>query len=75
MHEDSNHIMLLIIIQFVSEEFTARTVQAHKTVCFLLESTSNQQHMETTYGVRRDSILNSLRYFHVITGNNINEDS
>ena len=44
-----------------------RTVESHTQYCSALGDTLGS-HIATTYGVSRNSILNSLRYFHIIDG-------
>lgn len=53
--------------KFTAESFTARTQEAHKHYVAALNG-PNPGHIATTYGVVRDSILNSSAYFHVVDG-------
>ena len=53
--------------QFLSEEFEARTRETHANHCSHLGGLLHD-HYATTYGLHRDSSLNSLRYFHVTEG-------
>lgn len=55
---------MFTLYQFLSEEFQTRTRKSHKHHCSLLENDLHD-HIATTYGLNRDSSLNSLRYFHV----------
>jgi hypothetical protein len=54
--------------QFRSEDFVERTKATHKNHVALLDSPGLRQHIATTYGLHRDSILNSSKYFHVTEG-------
>ena len=54
-------------VQFVADAFTPRTIETHKRHCASLHGPLHE-HVATTYGLTRDSILNSLRYFHVTSG-------
>ena len=54
-------------MQFVADAFTPRTIETHKRHCASLHGPLHE-HVATTYGLTRDSILNSLRYFHVTSG-------
>lgn len=58
---------LFPITQFVSEAFQARTRETHANQCASLSGTLHD-HFATTYGLHRDSILNTSRYFHVTEG-------
>ena len=53
--------------QFVSEDFQQRTRLTHSNHCSHLNGPLHC-HMATTYGVSRDSILNTSRFFHVTEG-------
>ena len=57
----------LHITKFLSEEFTARTHTTHAAHCSNLGGPLHD-HYATTYGIHRDSSLNTLRYFHVTEG-------
>lgn len=57
----------LSALQFVAEEFILRTRATHANHCAALEGPL-YDHTSTTYGLTRDSVLNSLRYFHVTEG-------
>lgn len=48
----------------MSEDFIPRSRQTHADQCALLQGPLCE-HFATTYGLTRDSILNSSRYFHV----------
>ena len=54
-------------IQFISEAFQSRTRETHANQCASL-SGPLKDHFATTYGLHRDSILNTSRYFHVTEG-------
>ena len=54
--------------QFRSEDFIKRSRDTHKNHVSLLDSRGLHQHIATTYGLHRDSILNSSKYFHVTEG-------
>ena len=56
-----------ISMQFLSEDFQARTRQTHTNHCSNLGGPLHE-HYATTYGLHRDSSLNTLRYFHVTEG-------
>ncbi len=51
----------------MSEDFESRTRETHSSHCTLLKG-SLHDHIATTYGVDRDSILNTSKYFHVTEG-------
>lgn len=53
--------------KFTAESFISRTRHAHQRYVEEL-SGSHPDHIATTYGVARDSILNSSAYFHVVDG-------
>jgi len=55
------------LIQFVATAFQPRTRDTHKEHCGMLNG-ALADHMATTYGLTRDSILNTSRYFHVTEG-------
>ena len=55
--------------QFTATAFQLRSRETHSYHCSLLDSTSSlRDHVATTYGVVRDSILNTSKYFHVTGG-------
>ena len=54
-------------MQFYADEFQPRTKLTHEQHCKLLKGPL-KQHIAKTYGLDRDSILNSSRYFHVVDG-------
>lgn len=56
-----------LIIQFVSEAFQPRTRVTHTVQCSSLGGPLHD-HYATTYGITRDSILNTSRYFHITEG-------
>ncbi len=56
-----------IHIQFVSEAFQSRTRETHAAQCASLGGHLHE-HYATTYGLHRDTILNTSRYFHVTEG-------
>ena len=53
--------------QFTSEAFQSRTRETHANQCASL-SGPLKEHFATTYGLHRDSILNTSRFFHVTEG-------
>jgi hypothetical protein len=53
--------------QFVGDAFEPRSRQTHSLHCASLCG-PNYNHFSTTYGIHRDSIVNSSRYFHVTEG-------
>jgi hypothetical protein len=53
--------------EFTSEAFQSRTRETHASQCASL-SGPLKEHFATTYGLHRDSILNTSRYFHVTEG-------
>jgi len=53
--------------QFLSEAFQARTRETHRNHCSDLKGPLHD-HYATTYGLHRDSSLNSLQFFHVTEG-------
>ena len=55
-------------LQFRSEDFIERSRDTHKNHVALLDSPGLHQHIATTYGLHRDSILNLSKYFHVTEG-------
>ena len=59
--------ILMYSLQFVADAFVRRTVETHKRHCQSLNGPLHE-HVATTYGLTRDSILNSLRFFHVTSG-------
>ena len=56
---------LLFMLQFSEDEFHLRTIDGHVHQVELVETDPS---CISTYGVKRDSILNSSRYFHVVGG-------
>ena len=58
---------ITIIIQFLAEDFQPRTRETHALHCSEL-SGPNPSHAATTYGVQRNTILHSSRFFHVTEG-------
>ena len=54
-------------LQFLSESFQPRTRQTHALHCQDLGGPLHE-HIATTYGVQRDAILNTSKYFHVTEG-------
>ncbi len=52
--------------QFQACEFQPRTRSTHSGHCTMLQTGAD--HVGTTYGLTRDSILNTSRYFHVTEG-------
>lgn len=54
-------------LQFLATEFQPRTRKTHKEHCSMLQSAC-ADHVATTYGLTRDSVLNQSRYFHVTEG-------
>lgn len=51
----------------MSEDFESRTRVTHSSHCDLLKGPLHD-HIATTYGIDRDSILNTSKYFHVTEG-------
>ena len=62
------HNLIEIDHQFRSEDFIKRSRDTHKDHVFLLDSRGLHRHIVTIYGLHRDSILNSSKYFHVTEG-------
>ena len=56
-----------MFFQFLSESFQARTGETHAAHCSSLGGPLHD-HYATTYGLHRDSILNSSSYFHDTEG-------
>lgn len=56
--------LCFILFQFVSDAFQPRTRATHTAQCSSLGGLLHD-HYSTTYGIHRDSILNTSRYFHV----------
>ena len=56
-----------MFFQFDANSFQLRTREAHTSHCKFLDI-SLRSHAATTYGVVKDSILNTLQYFHVTEG-------
>ena len=54
-------------LQFKEDEFELRTPATHVAHCAGLHGYL-EKHISTTFGVTRNSVLNSCRYFHVISG-------
>ena len=54
-------------MQFLATDLQASTQVTHQEHCRMLQSTC-ADHIATTYGLTRDSILNRSRYFHVTKG-------
>ena len=57
--------------QFTAEKFQTRSRVDHNEQCRKIATSSTQElanHYCTTYGVHRNSILNTLHYFHVTDG-------
>ena len=52
-------------LQFTENQFKLRTRAAHNRHCQLVQTNPN---MASTYGVKRASILNQSRFFHVVDG-------
>lgn len=57
----------LNIPQFTVEELPLRTMESHTRHCSVLGGTLDG-HIATTYGVARNSILNTLQHVNVING-------
>ena len=57
----------ILLPQFLSEVFQPRTRDTHANQCASLHG-SLHGHFATTFGLHRDSILNTSRYFHVTEG-------
>ena len=53
--------------KFLSEAFQPRTRETHTHHCSALGGPLHN-HYATTYGLHRDSSLNTLQYFHVTEG-------
>lgn len=61
----------LISIQFTSDQFQRRTRAVHNKQCKRIEEANEsvlRDHYAITYGIKRDSALNKLRYFNVVDG-------
>lgn len=56
-----------LFFQFLSEDFQPRTRETHANQCEDLYGPLHN-HYATTYGLHRDSVLNTLKYFHVTEG-------
>ena len=54
-------------LQFVAESFQSRNRETHSRHCEHLSGPLHN-HVATTYGVTRNSILKSSKYFHVTEG-------
>ena len=52
-------------MQFTQDQYQLRTRASHSRHCQLVQ---NDQALSSTYGVKRSSILNQSRYFHVVDG-------
>lgn len=53
---------------FYDSEFLIRTKKDHQSVCESMKVDELKSHFSWVYGVNRDSILNELKYFHVVGG-------
>ena len=58
---------IIVLLQFDANLFQLRIREAHKHHCELL-NTALHSHAATTYGVVKDSILNTSQYFYVTEG-------
>lgn len=67
MHASYFTCIRLNILQFTTEELQARTIENHTRHCSALGGALDS-HIATTYGVARNSILNSLSHLNVING-------
>ena len=54
-------------LQFLSEDFQPRTTLTHAHHCSQLDGPLHD-HITTTYGIQRLSILNTSKYFNVVEG-------
>lgn len=54
------------VVQFREEDFELRTPAGHVAHCAGLQGP--HEHNATTFGVTRDALFNSCRYFHVLHG-------
>ena len=61
------HLVSCVSFQFVASDFEKRTRESHKNYCNLLRG-PGRDHIATTYGVAKDSVLNQSIYFHVVDG-------
>ena len=59
--------MLLIFMKFVTEDFEPRNRDTHATHCSQLLGPLHE-HVSTMYGLVRDSILNTSKFFYVTEG-------
>ena len=59
--------ILCALFQFVSEAFQPRTRETHAAQCSSLDGPLHD-HYATTFGINRNSVLNTSRYFHVTEG-------
>ena len=55
------------LMQFLSEDFQSRTWDTHANQCASLCGPLHE-HFATTFGLHRDSIINTSRYFQVTEG-------
>ena len=53
--------------QFTEHNLQCRTKEIYEAHCASLGGPLND-HIATTYGIVRNSVLNELNYFHVVTG-------
>lgn len=58
---------IIIFVQFREEQFQLRTRAGYAAHCDGLEGPL-RNHIATTFGVTRNALLNSCRYFHVLDG-------
>ena len=63
------HVLYICFLplKFLSEDFQPRTREIHANQCADLAGPLHN-HYATTYGLHRDSVLNTLEYFHVTEG-------
>ena len=54
-------------VQFTTDQFQPRTRATHENHCKLLHGPLHD-HITTTYGLHRNSILNTSNYFHIVDG-------
>jgi len=57
----------ILYVQFTTDQFQPRTRATHETQCKLLHGPLHD-HNTTTYGLHRNSILNTSKYFLIIDG-------
>ena len=60
-------VLFVTFCQFFADDFQPRTRETHQHHCSQLDGPM-YAHVATTYGVYRDCILNSSRYFHICDG-------